>query len=254
MDLNKVLKNITDEYYDFGYFKFPRIKEREEELHWLITCEFINIFWKKYPHLITIEESGESPYELGKICLNKDDVVIDCGANIGLFSILASLKGCITYAIEPDKKTCAIMEQVKILNNMDFKIFQLALSDKNEEKDFYIHPDNCAVATFKRNIVNKNPKPETFLTEKIQCQTLDNFVYGNKIKKIDFIKVDIEGSEKEMLKGAKQTLKEFSPMLSIAAYHYDDDIKEITKLIKDINKNYIVSHTDNKIYAWLDNE
>ena len=44
-----------------------------------------------------------------------------------------------------------------------------------------------------------------------------------------------------MLKGAKQTLKEFSPMLSIT-YHYDDDIEKITKLIKDINKNYIVSH------------
>ena len=50
-------------------------------------------------------------------------------------------------------------------------------------------------------------KTESYTQFKVKTTTLDNFVKKNKIKGIDILKVDIDGSELEFLKGAKNTLK-----------------------------------------------
>ena len=248
MDLNKVLKNTTNDYYDFGYFKFPVMKEYKNEVCWELNCEFFGIFWKKYPHLISEQSLGEGPYELGKVCLNKGDVVIDAGANIGLFSILSSLKGCITYSFEPSEKCCNIMEKVKELNNhIDFNIYKLALYNTNEEKTFYVNSNDCGVSTLKDDLTHDRKINSNY---KVQCITLDKFVNENRINKVDFIKADIEGSEKEMIEGAKDVIKEFSPMLSICSYHYKNDVEDLIKLIKSINQNYTITQRFSKIYAW----
>ena len=54
----------------------------------------------------------EGPYELENVILKENDVVIDCGSNIGLFSLHAASKGCKVYAFEPDKKNRLLLEQV----------------------------------------------------------------------------------------------------------------------------------------------
>jgi hypothetical protein len=52
--------------------------------------------------------------------------------------------------------------------------------------------------------------------------TLDAFVERNNIERVDFIKADIEGAERNMLRGAKRILREFAPKLSICTYHLPD--------------------------------
>lgn len=54
----------------------------------------------------------------------------------------------------------------------------------------------------------------------------------------DFIKMDIEGSEKEALKGSAETIKKYSPTLAICIYHLKDDFRTIPLLIKKINPAY----------------
>ena len=49
--------------------------------------------------------------------------------------------------------------------------------------------------------------------------TVDDFVHQNNISNINFIKADIEGAERLMLLGAKETLKEYGPNLAICYYH-----------------------------------
>ena len=68
--------------------------------------------------------------------------------------------------------------------------------------------------------------------------SIDDIVEKKKIKKIDFIKMDIEGYELEALKGASKTIKKFFPKLAISIYHKDEDFYLIPKYIKSLNDNY----------------
>jgi hypothetical protein len=56
--------------------------------------------------------------------------------------------------------------------------------------------------------------------------------------KINLIKIDTEGSEREILKGAKETIRRFKPRMAIAAYHLPDDKKMIPKLVLSIRDDY----------------
>lgn len=68
--------------------------------------------------------------------------------------------------------------------------------------------------------------------------SIDDFVEKNHIEKIDFIKMDIEGSEEKALKGARETIKKYKPKLAICAYHKEDDLIVLPRLIKELVPEY----------------
>jgi len=69
----------------------------------------------------------------------------------------------------------------------------------------------------------------------ISVTSLDETIYNFKP---DYIKMDIEGSEKEALIGAKEIIKDFKPKLAISLYHKAEDLWEIPLLIKELNPDY----------------
>lgn len=85
-------------------------------------------------------------------------------------------------------------------------------------------------------------------------------IAGDTLKeKFTFIKMDIEGSEKEALDGLKNTIVNFSPKLAICIYHFQKDFWEVPLKIREINKEYkfiIRNHkklddlTETVVYAW----
>ncbi len=81
--------------------------------------------------------------------------------------------------------------------------------------------------------------------------TIDSFVEENKIKKIDFIKADVEGAERYLLMGAKNILQKFAPKLSICTYHLSDDPQVLEEIILSANPNYIIKHKWQKLYAYV---
>lgn len=81
--------------------------------------------------------------------------------------------------------------------------------------------------------------------------TIDNFVKEYGLKKVDFIKADIEGAERKMLKGASETLKKYAPKLSICEYHRLDDPEVLEKMIIQANPNYRIFHRNKKLYAYV---
>jgi FkbM family methyltransferase len=85
--------------------------------------------------------------------------------------------------------------------------------------------------------------------EKITITSLDKFVADNKLTRVDFIKADIEGAERDMLRGAANVLKTFAPKLAICTYHLIDDPETLEKIIKEINPNYTVVHLRHKLFA-----
>lgn len=75
-------------------------------------------------------------------------------------------------------------------------------------------------------------------SEEVKVTTIDRFVEEQKLDRIDFIEMDIEGAELRALMGAENSLKKFRPKLAICVYHKGDDLITIPKYIKSINGNY----------------
>lgn len=84
----------------------------------------------------------------------------------------------------------------------------------------------------------------------IHCTSIDKIYKENDLKKIDFIKMDIEGMERNALEGAKEVIRKFKPKLSICTYHIPDDPIVLPKLIKEIRNDYIIEQKIGKLYAY----
>lgn len=68
-------------------------------------------------------------------------------------------------------------------------------------------------------------------TENTEVTTIDEFVKSNRINKVDFIKMDVEGFEEDVLLGAIKTIKRFRPKLAVPLYHKTSDLFTIPLLI-----------------------
>src|SRR5207253_3138935 len=72
----------------------------------------------------------------------------------------------------------------------------------------------------------------------VKVTTIDKHVAGNKIPRIDFIKMDIEGAELPALQGAAETLRRWRPRLAISLYHRQEDIFTIPLYLKSLELDY----------------
>ena len=81
---------------------------------------------------------------------------------------------------------------------------------------------------------------EKFAGAESQATTtsIDEAVEKQNLEKVDFIKMDVEGAELPVLKGAAKTLKRFKPKLALSAYHRPDDFRRIPEFIKSVSPGY----------------
>ena len=135
-------------------------------------------------------------------CLKKENVFIDCGANLGMYTILASkVLGSDTIAFEPHPETVTKFFSLLKINNVTHKvkIINKAIGDKIEEVNFSNEKDTLRGKVIKDKIYDQNN------TIKVKMTTLDNEI--SDIKKEFILKMDLEGFEYSALKGAALTLK-----------------------------------------------
>lgn len=187
---------------------------------------------------------NEGPYEYkGRevdVTLKEGATVLDLGANFGMFSSLAATKGCNVYSFEP--LTDAVYRFLYNLSLIypNIHVVNEAVSNKVGEAYLNVNKDNYGGSYITNEFNRTNP---------LRITTVDKFVSENNINSVDFIKADIEGSECEMLEGARQTLKYFHPDLAICKYHKLNDDKMIRKLVLSANPNYKIESKWKKIYA-----
>lgn len=189
----------------------------------------------------------EGPYEYGEhVKLQKGDIVLDCGANIGLFSALASSIGCQSYAFEPVPHIIDKYLSVTAKHNPGITICNYASWDKETELEFELADHNLGAGTgVRQRFSNSGGKIS------VKAIPLDTFVEHNHIEKIDFIKADIEGAERQMLTGARAILRKFAPKLSICTYHLPDDPKILADIILDANPDYVIHQEKMKLFAYV---
>jgi FkbM family methyltransferase len=253
--LKKWLKRDgKNSYFDFNGAKLPDISKSYEKMyHFAGIFEDVLMFHcylddnydkNTVNELDPYMDEGPYGYKDGifDVTVKKDDIVIDAGAWIGDFSAYAATKGATVYAFEPVDETFRYLcETAKLNNTGDEKIkpVQKGLSDNECKVNFFINKENTAASS----IIHDNEQGETILT------TLDKFVEDNHLKRIDFIKADIEGAERDMLRGAVNVLKTFAPKLAICTYHLPDDPEVLEKIILEANPAYKVVHLKRKLMA-----
>lgn len=79
--------------------------------------------------------------------------------------------------------------------------------------------------------INRRTKKIT----EVKVNSLDNILNG---KHVDYIKYDVEGSEREALTGSAKTIREHTPSLLVSLYHRSEDIFELPSLVRMLNPNY----------------
>ena len=72
-----------------------------------------------------------------------------------------------------------------------------------------------------------------------QTITIDDFVNNQHLNRLDFIKLDVEGAEMNVLRGGVDSILKFRPGLAISIYHKLEDFFEIPLLIDELFTNYV---------------
>jgi FkbM family methyltransferase len=156
--------------------------------------------------------------------------VVDIGAHIGMYTILAAEKVGKTgkvVAIEPELKNYKQLTENIDLNGLKNIIFEnIALADYNGSGKLYL-------GSFSESHSLIVPEDKNSYIE-VPVKTLDNLLEELNIKKVDIIKIDTEGAEVPILKGAEKTLKA-NPgcRVILASYHYPSQIKEVSQFLND---------------------
>lgn len=229
-----------------GNFKIWNWRKMTKEYTESFLVEAVDIL---YPFLFNeVEACVEGPYEYGAVTCEKG-VVIDAGANIGMFSCCAASKGCKVYAFEPTKTARDYLRRnVQLYPEGAIEVVEYALSDENGTAYFAVNDTEEGT----KNRLTENAIEHSHL-EKIATVSLDSFI-EQKDERVDFIKADIEGAERKLLLGAQKTLKKYAPKLSLCTYHLPDDKEVLTNLILQANSKYKIIYGWHKLYAYVPEE
>ena len=188
------------------------------------------------------EEELSMQYRL----IEKNDVVFDIGGNYGWYAIHIAKKfpNNEIFSFEPVPSTFTKLRENMTLNEVNnINAINIGLSNKRGEFVFYCDP----MLTVNASLSNVNDNANA-LEVTCKVSVLDEYVSSNGIKKLDFIKCDIEGAELFALLGAKDSIIKFKPKIFVemlrkwsAKFNYHPN--DIILFLKELGyKCYTINH------------
>jgi len=205
------------------------IFDREEIVN--VTEDEIN--WKGYSlkglgkNFSNIEELHYEIYKMKHVYPEEGDIVFDIGAYVGdtaaFFAFYVGNKGKV-YSFEPIKANYDLLIENIKLNKLDNIVIPVN--------------SGCSKTTKTMGGVSiEQGAPWSFLTEntddeEVDVVSIDDFAQSNNINKIDLIKMDVEGHERDVILGAKKVINEYKPKMVICLYHKTEDLIELPLLMK----------------------
>ena len=195
--------------------------------------EYIGLSLREYGEFSEIELSLMSKF------IMKDDVVFDIGSNIGAFTVpFAKKVGELgqVYAFEPQKVIYDLLQDNVNKNKLkNVKVFNVGMGKKKEELELneidYSKVGNFGGVSFKydSSSFTKNIKNKKY---KVKIINLNEFM---EIEKCNFMKIDVELMELDILTGGKNFLKKFRPILWIENHQFYPN--EINKFLLENDYN-----------------
>jgi FkbM family methyltransferase len=148
-------------------------------------------------------------YDFVKNQLKPDMVCLDIGANIGLFTTLMADKCKEVYAFEPDKDNFKVLkDNLKDYDRMKHALWNVAVTNYTGKiKLFQCETSNGMHRVYPSKWCVSDGK-------KVDCISIDDVLLPF-FSRVDFVKIDVEGSEWGALQGMEKTIEKFKPKMVI---------------------------------------
>lgn len=180
--------------------------------------------------------------------IKEDNIILDVGAHIGLFSLLAAkaaLKGKV-YAFEPSADNFLLLKENIELNKINnVVLIDKAVAQKSGTREFALSPDDPAGHALPYEETNRRKVS-------IPVASLDDFIKENNVDRIDFLKMDCEGAEYEIFFDCSdEILKKIN---KISMEYHDVDAERTVEHIKNFLEKrgfdvFVKTVGDNMLYA-----
>ncbi len=165
--------------------------------------------------------------------VKRGDTVIDCGAHVGVFTDYALRRGASkVISVEPEPVNAAALRRTFAKEIAEGRVIVAENAAWNAETtlDFTLSTQNSGG--------NSAVMFQGGRKISVRAVRLDTLMRELGIAKVDYIKMDIEGAEREALKGAEEVLKRDKPRLMVEFYHLADDPEVLPKIILGARPDY----------------
>jgi FkbM family methyltransferase len=176
-------------------------------------------------------------YESAGCRIRPDDVVVDAGASEGFFTRFALQRGASVLSVEPwaPMARCLRRTFAAEITAGRVVIEEVALAGEEGETRLRVDPAQPwgASTTFRTGSEE--------ITVRVPQTTVDALVSASPFGCCDFLKMDIEGVERDAIRGARKTLRRDYPCLSIAVYHHPTGYLDIKRDLCSLGLGYRVA-------------
>lgn len=184
--------------------------------------------------LYDLAEQEDGIYEMGDNAVKPDDVVMDCGGNVGVYTRKALDRGAakvITVEPAPENLKCLRRTFAKEIEEGRVILYPKGVWHKDDVLPMNVDPKNSAGDSF---VIKRDGS----FTINLPLTTIDKLAEELKLDKLDFVKFDIEGAERNALKGGRNTIAKFHPRMAICVYHLPDDPEAIPAVVNEAWSGY----------------
>lgn len=163
------------------------------------------------------------------------DIVLDCGANLGVTvrqELAAGAAKVIAIEPGPENLECLRRNFSNEVASGRVVIYPKGVWDKEDVLTFRVDPKNSGADSF---VIRREGAVDV---EKVPLTTIDHLMVELNLPRVDYIKMDIEGAETRALQGAHDTLAKYKPRISVASYHSPEDSKAIPEVVRKARPDY----------------
>jgi amino acid adenylation domain-containing protein/FkbM family methyltransferase/non-ribosomal peptide synthase protein (TIGR01720 family) len=202
------------------------------------------------------------------ITIEDGDCIFDVGANIGLFTLHAHQEcaNAQVHAFEPIPPVFKLLKANVELYGLDVKLFNCGLSDETRRAEFTHYPKSSLMSGAYAQAVEDEQVVRAFLSnqdeslaeyandlvegrfeaEKYQCDlmTLSQIISENQIDKIDLLKIDVEKSELDVLRGIRREDWKKIRQIAIEVHDIDGRLEEIKGLLESQGYDLVITQDD----------
>ena len=181
-----------------------------------------------------------------------EGIVVDIGAHYGRYTLIAAKrigpKGKV-IAIEADPKNFDMLNKNIKLNKLEHVITLNYAATSNKSKVKLSIPEKKSGHTIYSSIIPDRAPTEKFI--EVNANTLDNLLDENgiSIEEVNWIKIDVEGAELEVLKGATNVLSKNKDISLLIEIHNIENGKNLYRPIMDLLDNYNFKKEFEKIHS-----
>lgn len=212
---------------------------RRSRLVYRVATKLVNLY--DNDNEFDIARNGE--LSLARRVLPHCRVAFDVGANVGDWTALALIinPSLEIHAFEPSPTTASRLASRRFPSNVHLN--QFGLGEQSETRELFVYKDGSGANSFYRRVGTPS---EQQTSEPVSVRTLDQYRQEARIERVDFVKIDVEGHELSVLRGARQSLA--AGALGVVQFEYGGSYIDARAHLKDVWELVAAADRDYSFY------